>query len=71
MSTMSHDLKIPVEFGMVIPPGSYRNRIPYVYNRYDMEGSVELAEITRGRFFRFQRVMLPGKKRCYSQTTLA
>jgi len=56
---------------MIIPPGSYRNRIPYVYNRYDMEGSVELAEITRGRFFRFQRVMLPGKKRCYSQTTLA
>ncbi len=59
---MSHDLKIPVEFGMVIPPGSYRNRIPYVYNRYDMEGSVELAEITRGRFFDFSALCCLVKK---------
>ena len=62
MSTTSNDLKIQVEFGMVILPGSYRNCTPYVYNRCDMDRSVELAEITRVRFYRFQRVMLPAKK---------
>jgi len=62
MLTTSDDLKIQVEFGVIIQPGGYPNRIPYVYNRCGTDRNIELAEITRAHFYQLQRVTMSEKR---------